>query len=448
MTGVQQVTTTGTQLSVSYLYDIFNRRVEDNTWKASTGTTVTVRHAYDGTNIWADVTTTNTLLARYIYGDGTNQVWARAIPSGLTNAGVAWYLTDREGSVRDIMNASSLIGDHADYDGFGNATHTTLSFADQFGYAGGLYSYDTKMEQFGARWYDPASGRWVSEDPSGFAGGINLNEYVGNNPTNAVDPSGEEPIILPGSVPGLRDGTEPGGGPCWGRQPPPPLPVGDPNAAAVLNRTEWEKWENLIKVGSDTVRVERASEWARSMGVDAAAIDRVVNWIPRIGVDHTSITQQRLADIYKLVLERQALERIASFDGLSAAAIRKATTDQLKVLLEAGTILLSAKKQRVPGEVRGQWQKWYQNGQVTLEQLYENLNEEDVNIILKNLGQKAGRVPHDKNKVIDSIQGSTDALKNAVENYAKDPTPDNLEKLEQAKRQLEEITIAQRRSRQ
>jgi RHS repeat-associated protein len=190
MVGVKEVTTTGTQLSVSYSYDVLNNRVEDDTWKPGTGT-VTVRHAYDGNNIWADVTTTNTLLARYVYGDAVDQVWARAIPAGLTNSGVGWYLTDREGSVRDIMDSSSVIQDHIDYDGYGNATHTTISFADQFGYAGGLYSYDTKMEQFGARWYDAATGRWVSEDPMGFVGGDkHLYRYCGNDATNATDPTG------------------------------------------------------------------------------------------------------------------------------------------------------------------------------------------------------------------------------------------------------------------
>jgi RHS repeat-associated protein len=190
MVGVKQVTATGTQLSVSYVYDMLNNRVEDDTWKPGTGT-LTVKHAYDGLNIWSDVTTTNTLLARYVHGDSVDQVWARAVPAGLTNSGVAWYLTDRLGSVRDIVDNTGTIQDHIDYDGYGNPTHTTISVADQFGYAGGLYSYDTKMEQFGARWYDPATGRWVSEDPSGFGSGDqNLYRYCANGPTDGKDPSG------------------------------------------------------------------------------------------------------------------------------------------------------------------------------------------------------------------------------------------------------------------
>jgi hypothetical protein len=43
--------------------------------------------------------------------------------------------------------------------------------------------------------YDPNIGRWLQEDPEGFAAGdSNLNRYVGNDPTNRTDPSGLEGI--------------------------------------------------------------------------------------------------------------------------------------------------------------------------------------------------------------------------------------------------------------
>jgi len=42
-----------------------------------------------------------------------------------------------------------------------------------------------------ARWYDAGAGRFISEDPIGFAAGdANLYRYCGNSPTNATDPSG------------------------------------------------------------------------------------------------------------------------------------------------------------------------------------------------------------------------------------------------------------------
>jgi len=41
-----------------------------------------------------------------------------------------------------------------------------------------------------ARWYDPQARRFISEDPIGLDGGINLYAYVENNPLNMVDPYG------------------------------------------------------------------------------------------------------------------------------------------------------------------------------------------------------------------------------------------------------------------
>ena len=49
--------------------------------------------------------------------------------------------------------------------------------------AGGLYYVH-------ACWYDPYLGRFVSEDPIGLAGGINLYAYAANDPINLSDPSG------------------------------------------------------------------------------------------------------------------------------------------------------------------------------------------------------------------------------------------------------------------
>ena len=47
------------------------------------------------------------------------------------------------------------------------------------------------------RFYDPSTGRWLTRDPMGYGGGVNLYGYVGNDPGNRSDPSGLN-FALPG----------------------------------------------------------------------------------------------------------------------------------------------------------------------------------------------------------------------------------------------------------
>ncbi|MGH9341354.1 MAG: RHS repeat-associated core domain-containing protein, partial [Acidobacteriota bacterium] len=58
-------------------------------------------------------------------------------------------------------------------------------------YTGREWDADAGMYYYRARWYDAEARRFISEDPIGFsAGDPNLNRYVGNSPTNFIDPSG------------------------------------------------------------------------------------------------------------------------------------------------------------------------------------------------------------------------------------------------------------------
>jgi RHS repeat-associated protein len=64
-----------------------------------------------------------------------------------------------------------------------------------FSYTGRIWDSYAQLYDYRGRWYDPAVGRFISEDPIGFWGGdANLNRYVGNDPLNWTDPSGLIPI--------------------------------------------------------------------------------------------------------------------------------------------------------------------------------------------------------------------------------------------------------------
>jgi len=59
------------------------------------------------------------------------------------------------------------------------------------GMRGGVYDRDTGLVRFGARDYDPETGRWTTQDPIRFEGGLNLYGYVVQDPVNKIDPNGE-----------------------------------------------------------------------------------------------------------------------------------------------------------------------------------------------------------------------------------------------------------------
>jgi RHS repeat-associated protein len=111
--------------------------------------------------------------------------------------GVLWALTDHEQTVRDLAiydfgTDATTIDNRRVYDAFGNLQDQTNAAVDcLFGYTGRPFDKASGEQYNGARWYEAVTGRWLSEDPSGFAGGdANLNRYCGNNPMNYRDPSG------------------------------------------------------------------------------------------------------------------------------------------------------------------------------------------------------------------------------------------------------------------
>jgi RHS repeat-associated protein len=107
------------------------------------------------------------------------------------------YLTDRLGTVRDIANTSGSVIDHLAYDSFGKVTNeTSPTNGDRFKFTGRELDAETGFYYFRARYYDPATGRFVTQDPIGFdAGDANLYRYVGNGPTNDTDRSGLDPYV-------------------------------------------------------------------------------------------------------------------------------------------------------------------------------------------------------------------------------------------------------------
>jgi RHS repeat-associated protein len=97
-----------------------------------------------------------------------------------------------------LLDASSGTLTKTGYQTFGESGSTVGTFR----YTGARIDAETNgLYDFRARMYSPTLGRFVQADPSGTKGDINLYAYVGNDPLNAVDPSGlETQIGLAGGV--------------------------------------------------------------------------------------------------------------------------------------------------------------------------------------------------------------------------------------------------------
>ncbi len=95
-----------------------------------------------------------------------------------------------------ITDAAGFVVNSYEYDSYGNIESSIEGIANPFTYTGREFDAESGLYFYRARYYDPETGRFISEDPIGFAGGFNLYRYVRNNPVKNRDPLGLEVTIV------------------------------------------------------------------------------------------------------------------------------------------------------------------------------------------------------------------------------------------------------------
>jgi len=166
---------------IEYLHDPLGRRIA----KKVNGS-ITEKYLWQGeTRLLAVFDGSENLIMRFSNAGGR-------LPLSMERYGSTYYLVcDQVGSLRAVVDSAGNVVKEIEYDSFGNIlSDTDLLFEIPLGFAGGLHDRDTGLVRFGARDYDPDTGRWAAKDPIFFAGGdANLYGY-GNDPVNMVDPLG------------------------------------------------------------------------------------------------------------------------------------------------------------------------------------------------------------------------------------------------------------------
>jgi len=100
------------------------------------------------------------------------------------------YLYDGKGNVSALTDSSQNLVASYRYDVFGKLLKKIGSLDQPYRFSTKQYDEQTGLIDFGYRFNNPVIGRWMTRDPLGEAGGINLYGFVGNNPVNFYDPYG------------------------------------------------------------------------------------------------------------------------------------------------------------------------------------------------------------------------------------------------------------------
>lgn len=145
---------------------------------------------FDLGNVVGEYNGSGGLIANYVHGNG--------LVGRFNSSNVAYYDSDYIGSTVGVTNATGDYVNRYFYQPFGQEIFETETIANPFEFVGkwGVMDEANGLDFMRARFYSPSDGRFISSDPIGIAGGINLYGYVNNDPLSAVDPEGTIPIPL------------------------------------------------------------------------------------------------------------------------------------------------------------------------------------------------------------------------------------------------------------
>ena len=183
-------------------YDYMSRRIRKTTYHPSDlGTPISDRRfVYDAWNMVEEVSSQNSEVSTNYY------VWGLDLSGTLQGAGGVGGLlfilssdsclltsaSDANGNITDYVDPNGTLVAHYQYDPYGNITHAEGALAADMPYRFSTKYQDdeTGLLYYGYRFYSPELGRWISRDPIGEQGGINLFAFVINRVANLVDGNG------------------------------------------------------------------------------------------------------------------------------------------------------------------------------------------------------------------------------------------------------------------
>ena len=175
---------------VTLKYDSFGRRIQK---QGGNGTT---SYIYDGLNLLEELGVNGNEVARYSEDGKIDEILTS------TREGVASFV-EQDGlySITSLSNGIGTISDTYTYDSFGGLSASAGDTMNPLHYAGRDFDSESGLYYYRARYFDPRTGRFLSEDPIRFKAGVDFYPYVLNDPVRFIDPLGLDGGDAPGPAP-------------------------------------------------------------------------------------------------------------------------------------------------------------------------------------------------------------------------------------------------------
>jgi RHS repeat-associated protein len=185
---VSVIRTVPTSSTTNFTYDGMGRRIK----KVVTGTgATTVQYLWDGDQILLEMDANGATTQTYAYYPGVDQ------PRSVTVSNETYFMsTEADGSINGLVKKSdkSIVAQYA-YTPWGELEQDANFVVggvrvNGLRWKGLSYDQETGLYYVRARYYDPKTRRFLSEDPLGLEGGINEYVFASGDPINRSDPSG------------------------------------------------------------------------------------------------------------------------------------------------------------------------------------------------------------------------------------------------------------------
>jgi RHS repeat-associated protein len=166
-----------------YTYNGLGQRII----KAANGITTVFHYDFDG-NIIGESDDAGNFSKEYLYNGKMRLAMVDVATGDIYN-----FHNDQLGTPVLLTDDTNTVVWEAEYKPFGEAVvNANSSVVNNFRFPGQYYDQETGLHYNYHRYYDPETGRYLTPDPIGMLGGINLFAYVDENPVNWVDPDGLE----------------------------------------------------------------------------------------------------------------------------------------------------------------------------------------------------------------------------------------------------------------